>query len=128
MNKIFITGTAGFIGFHLAKKLLEQGYIVHGFDCISDYYDVALKEKRHEILSEFDSFSYTVEHLENFNKLHKTVDSFSPQIIIHLAAQAGVRHSLENPKKYIDSNVIGTFNLLEVVKKQNLYHLLITLR
>ena len=124
MKKIFITGTAGFIGFHLAKKLLEQGYIVHGFDCISDYYDVTLKEKRHEILSEFDSFSYTVEHLENFNKLHKTVDGFSPQIIIHLAAQAGVRHSLENPKKYIDSNVIGTFNLLEVVKKQNLDHLL----
>ena len=56
MKKIFITGTAGFIGFHLAKKLLEQGYIVHGFDCISDYYDVTLKEKRHEILSEFDSF------------------------------------------------------------------------
>tara|TARA_B100000795_G_scaffold238645_1_gene199900 strand:- start:441 stop:1442 length:1002 start_codon:yes stop_codon:yes gene_type:complete len=122
--KILVTGTAGFIGFHLAKTLLDQGYIVHGYDGVTDYYDVSLKHKRHNILEEYPKFSKTIGMLENASLLNSVAETFGPDIIVHLAAQAGVRYSLENPRAYIDSNVVGTFNVMEVARELKVKHLL----
>ena len=94
--KVFITGTAGFIGFHLAKLLLDNNHIVHGYDGITEYYDINLKNKRHEILENFSDFSKTIGMLEDNILLMESAKSFEPDVIIHLAAQAGVRYSLEN--------------------------------
>ena len=122
--KVFITGTAGFIGFHLAKLLLKEGFKVHGYDSINDYYDVNLKHARQNILLKDKNFSTTKGLLEDHDKLNEVVDKFEPDIIIHLAAQAGVRYSLENPRAYINSNIIGTFNVMELAKKHEVKHLL----
>ena len=124
MIRIFITGTAGFIGFHLAKRLLEEGFRVHGFDGMTDYYDVTLKENRHQILLKNEAFTSTQSLLEDQETLWRVVKDFQPDVIIHLAAQAGVRYSLENPRAYIDSNVIGTFNVMESAKQMKVKHLL----
>ena len=122
--KILITGTAGFIGFHLAKLLLKKGYFVHGYDGMTDYYDVNLKLKRHEMLKTYPNFSHTIEMLENYDAMSVAASEFQPDVIVHLAAQAGVRYSLENPRAYIDSNIIGTFNVMEIAKLSNVKHLL----
>jgi len=124
MKSILITGTAGFIGFHIAKLLLEEGFTIHGYDGMTDYYDVNLKKARHEILSKYPNFSSTIGMLEDQQKLNDLAIKFQPTIIIHLAAQAGVRYSLENPRAYINSNIIGTFNVMEIAKKLNVKHLL----
>ena len=124
MTKIFVTGTAGFIGFHLANSLLNDGIKVFGFDGMTDYYDVNLKKARHDILKKNTNFVSFEGMLQNKENLSNLVNEFKPDIIIHLAAQAGVRYSLENPQAYIDSNIIGTFNIMEVAKKQNVKHLL----
>ena len=123
--KIFITGSSGFIGFHLSKKLLDKGHVVHGFDSMNNYYDVKLKKKRYQILKKYKKFSFTKSKLENKNTLSKVILKFKPKIIIHLAAQAGVRYSIENPRVYLDSNIIGTYNIIELAKKVNVKHLLI---
>lgn len=122
--RVLVTGTAGFIGFHLAKLLLAQGYIVHGYDGITDYYDVSLKQKRHEILRGFPGFSCTVGMLENTEALDEAFDAFRPAAVVHLAAQAGVRYSLENPRAYLDSNIIGSFNVMEAARRLDVGHLL----
>ena len=122
--KVLVTGTAGFIGFHLAKILLNQGYIVHGYDGVTDYYDVSLKHKRHNILDEYPKFSKTIGMLETASLLNSVAETFEPDIIVHLAAQAGVRYSLENPRAYIDSNIVGTFNVMEVARELKVKHLL----
>ncbi len=124
MKKILITGTAGFIGFHLAKLLLDQGFKIHGYDGMTNYYDIKLKQARNDILLKYPNFSQTIGMLEDHQKLEDTVDKIEPEIIIHLAAQAGVRYSLENPRAYIDSNILGTFNILEFSKKIQVKHLL----
>ncbi len=124
MKKIFVTGSAGFIGFHLSSLLTYLGYEVHGFDALTNYYDVDLKKKRHELLSVNKSFKYTIGNLEDIDVLEKVIRNFNPDIIIHLAAQAGVRYSIENPRSYIDSNIIGSFNILELSKKYEVKHLL----
>jgi UDP-glucuronate 4-epimerase len=124
MKKILITGTAGFIGFHLAQKLLDQGLIVHGYDGVTDYYDVTLKTERHKILSAHDNFSKTTAMLEDADVFAKTARDFAPDVIVHLAAQAGVRYSLENPRSYIESNVVGTFNVMEAARELGVQHLL----
>jgi UDP-glucuronate 4-epimerase len=124
MKNIFITGTAGFIGFHLAKLLLKEGFKVHGYDSINDYYDVNLKHARQNILLKDKNFSTTKGLLEDNDKLNEVADKFQPDIIIHLAAQAGVRYSLENPRAYINSNIIGTFNVMELARKHEVKHLL----
>ena len=123
--KIFITGTAGFIGFHLAKLLLAKGFEVHGYDGMTNYYDVNLKKKRHSILVNNSNFTSTSGMLEDYDKLNKVADNFKPDIIIHLAAQAGVRYSLEKPRSYIDSNIVGSFNVMEVARIQKVKHFLI---
>jgi len=122
--KVLITGSAGFIGFHLAKVLLAEGFTVHGYDGLTNYYDPVLKNNRHKILMKNPNFTATTGMLEDENKLYSTAKEFKPAIIIHLAAQAGVRYSLENPRSYIDSNIIGTFNVMEAARKEKIKHLL----
>lgn len=124
MQKVFITGTAGFIGFHLAKLLLDEGFVVHGYDGMTDYYDVSLKRRRHQMLFENPNFSATEGMLEDLALVNRVASEFEPVIIIHLAAQAGVRYSLDNPRAYLDSNVIGTFNVMEVARRLGVRHLL----
>ncbi|WP_170435694.1 GDP-mannose 4,6-dehydratase [Ruegeria arenilitoris] len=124
MQRVLITGTAGFIGFHLAKLLLSEGFQVHGYDGMTDYYDVTLKQRRHQMLLQTPGFSATEDLLENYERLMQVADEFQPEVIVHLAAQAGVRYSLEHPRSYIDSNVVGTFNVMEVARQHEVGHLL----
>ena len=121
-NKILITGSAGFIGFHLSKLLLDNDQIVHGFDNLSDYYDKTLKENRHKILEteHKNNFSKTIAALEDKNALETAIRDFKPEIIVHLAAQAGVRYNLENPNSYIESNGLGFMNVLECCRHYNI--------
>ncbi|WP_454916379.1 NAD-dependent epimerase [Xanthobacter sediminis] len=122
--RVLITGTAGFIGFHLAQRLLEAGHDVVGFDGMTPYYDVRLKEARHAILARFASFRPVIGRLEDADALGRAAELAQPEVIIHLAAQAGVRYSLENPKAYVDANLVGTWNVLEVAKSWQVKHLL----
>lgn len=123
-KRFLVTGTAGFIGFHLAKLLLEEGHRVHGYDGITDYYDVNLKHTRHKMLEEFPDFSSTIGMLENTELVDQVFDDFKPDVVVHLAAQAGVRYSLENPRAYIESNIVGTFNVMEAARRLTVKHLL----
>ncbi|MDC1250585.1 NAD-dependent epimerase/dehydratase family protein, partial [Pelagibacteraceae bacterium] len=124
-KKILITGTSGFIGFSLTLNLLKKGHKILGYDSINDYYDVSLKLSRNKILKKFKNFSFIKGELEDQKKLNKSTLKFKPQIIIHLAAQAGVRYSLNVPRKYLSSNIIGTFNIIEIAHKIKVKHLLI---
>lgn len=125
MRRVFITGTAGFIGFHLSQLLLEEGFLVQGYDALTDYYDVGLKKARHAILARSNAFQAEIAKLEDMDRLQSAYRAFRPDIVIHLAGQAGVRYSLENPRSYVDTNVVGTFNLLECVREFGAQHLLI---
>lgn len=124
MKRIFVTGTAGFIGFHLSKLLLDEGYAVGGYDGMTDYYDVRLKERRHAMLRQNERFTATEAMLEDGAALGAAVAAFKPDAVVHLAAQAGVRYSLENPRAYIDSNVTGTLNVMEAARAAGVRHLL----
>ena len=123
-RKVLITGTAGFIGFHLARLLLSEGFRVHGYDGMTDYYDVRLKQRRHGILLQNPNFSATEGMLEDQARFDTMADEFNPDVIVHLAAQAGVRYSLENPRAYIDANVVGTLNVMEAARRLAVRHLL----
>ena len=124
-TKIFITGSSGFIGFHVSKRYLDKGFKVCGFDSMNNYYDVGLKKSRLRILKKYKNFSFVKGNLENQKILNKSITRFKPSIIIHLAAQAGVRYSIQNPKVYLNSNIIGTYNVIEVAKKLKVKHLII---
>lgn len=124
MKKILVTGTAGFIGYHLSALLLKEGFQVIGYDGLTDYYDVRLKERRHQNLLQNEHFSCTIGMLEDFEKLKSLCDDENPDVIVHLAAQAGVRYSLENPRAYIEANIIGTFNIMECARTLKVEHLL----
>ncbi|HET9811361.1 MAG TPA: NAD-dependent epimerase/dehydratase family protein [Sphingomicrobium sp.] len=125
MQRVLVTGTAGFIGYHLAELLLAEGLEVRGFDGLTDYYDVQLKRRRHQRLLQHPKFAATEGMLENGELFSKMVSDFRPDVIVHLAAQAGVRYSLDHPRTYVDSNVVGTLNVLEAARSVGVEHLLI---
>ncbi len=138
MAKILITGTAGFIGFHLAKKLLERGDEVVGLDCINDYYDIRVKHGRlnetginHEAVEynkliqsdKYENYRFIKLQLEDSDNINKLFKAECFDKVINLAAQAGVRYSLKNPKAYVDSNIIGFVNILEACRHNKVKHL-----
>ncbi|MDR6900550.1 NAD-dependent epimerase [Rhizobium miluonense] len=123
--RYLITGTAGFIGFHLARRLLDEGHFVVGFDGMTPYYDVKLKERRTAILARSNGFKAVTGMLEDKAALDRAAELAEPDVIVHLAAQAGVRYSLENPRSYVDSNLVGSFNILELARNLQPKHLLL---
>ncbi len=128
MNKnILVTGAAGFIGFHLCKKLIKNGIKIIGIDNINDYYDIELKKKRLEILSQTSSknnWQFLKTDLIDKDQLLQIFQDHKPETVINLAAQAGVRYSIENPIAYINSNIIGFQNILDCCKSNKIKHLL----
>ena len=116
MKKILITGAAGFIGYHLSQKLLKEGYEIYGIDNLNSYYDPALKQAR-LVQLQVSNFKFQQLDLQNYEGLTKVFTEFQPDIVINLAAQAGVRYSLENPRSYIESNLDGFFNILEASRQ-----------
>ncbi len=122
--KILITGSSGFIGFHLSKLLLEKGNAIHGIDTMNNYYDVNLKKARLSILKKYRNFSFTKVDLEDSKKIENIFKKIRPKVVIHLAAQAGVRYSIEKPKVYLKSNINGSFNVIESSHKINVKHLI----
>ena len=117
MRKILITGAAGFIGFHLSRSLLKDGAIILGIDNLNNYYDTGLKEQRLKRLKSFKNFTFKKIDLIDEKKLNNAFLNFNPSIVIHLAAQAGVRYSIENPRAYLDSNLIGFHNVIEQCRR-----------
>ncbi|MEA2840520.1 MAG: UDP-glucuronate 4-epimerase [Methylobacteriaceae bacterium] len=123
--RIFVTGAAGFIGFHLCRRLLDDGHVVDGYDGLTPFYDQGLKAGRRALLEGRNSFRLHVGMLEDEAALAAALATAEPDVVIHLAAQAGVRYSLENPRAYVQSNIIGTFNLMEALRETPPRHLLI---
>ena len=123
-RKVLVTGSAGFIGFHLCKKMLELGFEVIGVDALTDYYDVNLKNSRLDILKKFPTYHEVHGNIEDEDLCNKLSEEFEFDTIIHLAAQAGVRYSIKNPKLYLKTNIEGTFNILELARKKKVRHLL----
>jgi UDP-glucuronate 4-epimerase len=123
--KVLVTGSAGFIGFHVARRLLDLGHSVVGIDGFTAYYDVDLKRQRHQILAASPLFDAHEVMLEDAASLARVWHDAQPDIVIHLAAQAGVRYSLENPQSYVGSNLIGSFNVLELARQHPVQHLLL---
>ena len=121
--KFLVTGAAGFIGFHTSKYLLDRGDVVIGIDNINDYYDPALKKARLKLLKDFNKFTFHKTDIIDKNSVDDIFKSESPEYIIHLAAQAGVRYSLQNPYAYIDSNITGFMNILEACRNNPIEHL-----
>lgn len=125
MGKTYlITGAAGFIGFFLSKKLLEQGCAIIGVDNMNDYYDVRLKEDRLKLLRPFERFTFIKGDIADKSLITDLFAKHQPGVVIHLAAQAGVRYSLENPDAYIQSNIIGFYNILEACRFYPVEHLI----
>ena len=123
-QKIYlITGSAGFIGFFLSKALLEQGERVVGFDNLNDYYDVSLKEHRLNLLREYDTFTFIKGDLADKTAVMHLFETYRPQMVVNLAAQAGVRYSIDNPDAYMQSNIMGFFHILEACRRYPVEHL-----
>jgi UDP-glucuronate 4-epimerase len=123
--KVLVTGAAGFIGFHLARRLLDQGAEVVGLDGMTDYYDVLLKERRRAQLADYSGFSFHQVMLEDSEAVSRVFAEHRPERVFHLAAQAGVRYSIEQPRSYIAANVVGTFNILEACRHHPVGHLML---
>lgn len=115
--KILITGAAGFIGFHLSKKFLENGHYVLGIDNLNTYYDIKLKKDRLNILSNYKQFTFYLNDISD-STCYEKIKSHNFDLVINLAAQAGVRYSLKNPQTYINSNLLGFFNILQLCKEK----------
>ena len=122
--KVFISGTAGFIGYHLARRLLEEGHLVTGFDSLSDYYDVTLKRARLAELAPHAGFTPVEGELQDDDLLTRSLERAAAEVVVHLAAQAGVRHSIEQPRSYVGANLVGTANMLEAVRAHRPVHFL----
>jgi UDP-glucuronate 4-epimerase len=123
--QVLVTGSAGFIGYHLSARLLADGHAVTGYDAITPYYDPRLKEERHRRLAAFPAFTPVIAQLEDKEALDRAADAAPPEVIVHLAAQAGVRYSLEAPEAYGSSNVMGSLNVLELARRLKPRHLLL---
>jgi UDP-glucuronate 4-epimerase len=124
VRKVLVTGSAGFIGYHLCRLLIDEGFDVVGFDAMTDYYDVNLKRRRHAMLLQSARFRCVEARLEDQDALHALFDRERPDVVVHLAAQAGVRYSLENPRSYLESNLVGTFDVMECAHEFGVAHLL----
>jgi len=122
--RVLVTGSAGFIGFHLARRLLGDGAEVLGVDSFSDYYDVSLKEARNAVLADHPRFRLARVSVEDAAALGAAWRDFAPDVVVHLAAQAGVRYSIDHPDSYVSTNVVGTYNLLELARRHPVRHLL----
>jgi len=122
--RCLVTGTAGFIGFHLARRLLAGGHAVAGVDSMTPYYDVTLKQRREAILGDSPDFTNHRLALEDTAGVGAIFAEFRPDVVVHLAAQAGVRYSLENPRSYIDSNIVGTHSVIEACRHHPVRHLM----
>ena len=125
MRVALVTGSSGFIGFHLCRRLLADGFRVVGIDNLSDYYDVALKQRRQSILLQDPGFSVVNDAVETPGRMMALFAAEKPDVVVHLAAQAGVRYSIENPRSYLDSNITGTFEILEAARAHPPQHLLL---
>jgi len=123
--RCFITGTAGFIGVHLARRLLAEGHEVTGFDGLTPYYNVKLKHMRHAALAQYPAFTPVIAMLEDRDALEGAIAAAAPDLLIHLAAQAGVRYSLENPQSYLSSNIIGSWNVIDLAQRHKVGHLML---
>lgn len=121
--KILVTGTAGFIGYHVAQRLLDQGETVVGVDDVNDYYDTSLKEARLALLRDHAGFTEVRENIADREVLATVFARHSPRRVVHLAAQAGVRYSIENPNAYVDANLVGFMNVLEGCRHNAVEHL-----
>lgn len=121
----FVTGSAGFIGFHTCKRLLDEGWTVIGLDAMTDYYDVTLKQRRHAMLLQSQGFTALEKRLETPGVLIEIFETYKPDVVIHLAAQAGVRYSIDAPRSYVEANLIGTFELLEAARAFPPAHMLL---
>ncbi|MGI9390955.1 MAG: NAD-dependent epimerase/dehydratase family protein [Boseongicola sp.] len=125
MNTALVTGSAGFIGFHVAKRWLDEGWRVIGLDAFTEYYDPALKRARNDILSGYEDFTLVEDRLESPGVLAGLFSQYQPSHVLHLAAQAGVRYSIEAPRTYVEANLQGTFELLEAARANPGAHLLL---
>lgn len=125
MKTVLVTGSAGFIGYFLCTRLLQDGFRVIGLDAMTDYYDVALKERRHQMLMQNQHFKAINARVEDPDVLMSLFRTETPDIVIHLAAQAGVRYSIEQPRSYLESNICGTFELLEAARAHPPQHMLL---
>jgi UDP-glucuronate 4-epimerase len=123
--KVLVTGHAGFIGFHLCRRLIADGHLVSGIDAMVPYYDVRLKERRVEILARSNAFRGHEVNLVDMERTRAVILDEEPDVIVHLAAQAGVRYALENPRSYIESNVVGTYNIIEICRERAVKHLML---
>lgn len=124
MSKVLVTGVAGFIGYHLAKRLCEDGFWVEGLDNLNDYYDVNLKKSRLDSLRLFENFTFSKVDIANKKEIDKRFENSRYDAVVNLAAQAGVRHSIENPYTYLESNIQGFLNILEASRHHSVKHLI----
>lgn len=125
MRTALVTGSSGFIGYHLCQRLLADGFRVVGIDNLSDYYDVGLKQRRQAMLLQSPGFSVVNDDVQAPGRLRTMFAEHRPDVVVHLAAQAGVRYSIENPRSYLDSNITGTFELLEAARAYPPAHMLL---
>ena len=123
--RVLVTGSAGFIGYHACRRLLLDGHTVAGADAMVPYYDVTLKKRRHELLGRTNAFRAHVTDIADTAAIRAVMEEERPEVVLHLAAQAGVRYSLEHPDAYVRTNVVGTFNLLEIVRHAPVRHFLL---